>query len=75
MPTISVVIRQLETQRKLTQRQLEKLNLAIKALTSLDGKSVSAGIKRKPHFSVAARARIAAAQRARWKKLKAAQKQ
>ena len=76
MPTISDVVHQLETQRKLTERELEKLNLAIKALTSLEGTSVgtSAGIRRKPHFSAAARGRIAAAQRARWKKLKAAQK-
>jgi hypothetical protein len=74
MPAISNIVHQLETQRKLTQRELEKLNLAIRALTSLDGKSVSVGIRRKPHFSAAARERIAAAQRARWKKLKAAQK-
>lgn len=76
MPTISVIVHQLETQRKLTQRELEKLDLAIKALTSLEGESVAAstGIRRKPHFSAAARERIAAAQRARWKALKAAQK-
>jgi hypothetical protein len=45
-------------------------------LTSIDG---TAGlskltIRRKPRFSVAARARIAAAQRARWAKIKAAQR-
>jgi hypothetical protein len=76
MPTISNIVHQLETQRKLTQRELEKLDLAIKALTSLEGESVvaTAGTRRKPHFSAAARERIAAAQRARWKKLKAAQK-
>jgi hypothetical protein len=74
MPTISDVVHQLETQRKRTQRELEKLNLAIKALTSLSGKSVSAGIRRKPHFSAAAIARIRAAQKARWAKIRAAQK-
>jgi hypothetical protein len=76
MPTISNIVHQLETQRKLTQWELEKLNLAIKALTSLEGTSAgtNAGIRRKPHFTAAARERIAAAQRARWKKLKAAQK-
>ena len=74
MPTISDVVHQLETQRKLTQRELEKLNLAIRALTSLEGKSGSAGIRRKPKFSAAGIARIRAAQKARWAKIKAAQK-
>jgi hypothetical protein len=76
MPAISNIVHQLETQRKLTQRELKKLDLAIRALTSLEGESVaaSAGIRRKPHFSAAARERIAAAQRARWKKIKATQK-
>jgi fumarate hydratase class II len=76
MPAISNIVHQLETQRTLTQRELEKLNLAIKALTSLEGGSVAAttGMRRKPHFSAAARERIAAAQRARWRKIKATQK-
>ena len=76
MSTMIQVVHQLHAQRKLIVRQLEKLNLAIRALTSFEGESVvaSTGIRRKPHFSAAARERIAAAQRARWKKLKAAQK-
>ncbi len=76
MSVINQVVHQLETQRKLTQRELEKLNLAIKALTSLEGESVgaSAGIRRKPKFTKAGLARIAAAQRARWRRIKAAQK-
>ena len=72
MLTISDVVHQLETQRNLTQRDLEKLNLAIRALTSLDGKSAPA-VRRKPKFTKAGLARIAAAQRARWAKLKAGQ--
>jgi hypothetical protein len=74
MSTMNQVVRQLQAQRKQSEQQLEKLNLAIRALTSVEGTSVSAGIRRKPHFSAAARERIAAAQRARWKKIKAAQK-
>jgi hypothetical protein len=76
MPAISNIVHQLETQRRLTQRELEKLDLAIRALSSLGGTSVpdTAGTRRKPHFTAAARERIAAAQRLRWKKLKAAQK-
>ncbi|MGD1018668.1 MAG: hypothetical protein ABSA12_05040 [Verrucomicrobiia bacterium] len=73
MPTISNIVHQLETQRKLTQRELEKLDLAIKALASLDETSAPA-VRRKPVFTKAGLARIAAAQRARWKALKAAQK-
>jgi hypothetical protein len=73
MPAFSNIVHQLETQRKLTQRELEKLNLAIKALTSLEGTSEPA-VRRKPVFTKAGLARIAAAQRARWKKIKAAQK-
>jgi hypothetical protein len=74
MSTMTQVVHQLHAQQKRAERELEKLNLAIRALTSLDGKSVSAGIRRKPHFSAAARARIAAAQRARWAKIRAMQK-
>jgi hypothetical protein len=70
------VVKHLQACRKQSERELEKLSLAITALTSLDGKSVTAnaGIRRKPKFSAAARGRIAAAQRARWAKIKAAQK-
>ena len=76
MSTINEVVHQLQTQRKRAEMELAKLNLAIKALTSLEGESVaaSAGIRRKPRLSKAARARIAAAQRARWAKIKATKK-
>ncbi|MGD1020711.1 MAG: hypothetical protein ABSA12_15470 [Verrucomicrobiia bacterium] len=70
------VVQQLHVQRRRAEQELEKLDLAIRALTSLDG---TAGLskltlRRKPRFSAAARARIAAAQRARWAKIKAGQK-
>ena len=67
MSDIKEVVRQLQSQRRRTEHELEKLKLAIKALTSLNG-SVSGNVasKQKPRFSAAARARIAAAQRARW---------
>jgi len=73
MPTISNVLQQLERQRTLTQRELEKLDLAIQALTSFRGKSASAGARRKPKISAAGIARIRAAQKARWAKIRAAQ--
>jgi hypothetical protein len=76
MSSMNQVVQQLHAQRRRAEQELEKLNLAIRALTSIDG---TAGlskltIRRKPRFSAAARARIAAAQRARWAKIKAAQK-
>jgi len=76
MSTMNQIVKQLQARRKQSERELEKLNLAIKALAFLEGNSVptNAGIRRKPKFSAAARGRIAAAQRARWAKIKAAQK-
>jgi len=75
MSKMNQVVHQLQSQRRRAQQELEKLDLAIRALSSLDGRA-SAGltIRRKPHFSPAARARIAAAQRARWAKIRAVQK-
>ena len=76
MSTMNQIVRQLQARRKHSERELEKLNLAIRALAFLERHSVTtnAGIRRKPKFSAAARGRIAAAQRARWAKIKAAQK-
>lgn len=70
------VVQQLHAQRRRAEQEIEKLNLAIRALTSLDGTAglSKLSIRRKPRFSAAARARIAAAQRARWAKIKAAQR-
>lgn len=57
MYDLNQVVHQLQTRRKRAELELEKLNLAIKALTSLEGKSVAAttGSRRKPHFFAAAR--------------------
>jgi hypothetical protein len=76
MSSMNQVVQQLQAQRKRAAQEVEKLNLAIKALTSLDGRGATSNIavRRKPKFSAAARARIAAAQRARWAKIRAAQK-
>jgi hypothetical protein len=76
MSSMNQVVQQLHAQRKRAEQELENLNLAIRALTSIDGTPglSKLTIRRKPRFSAAARARIAAAQRARWAKIKAAQK-
>jgi hypothetical protein len=76
MSGMNQVVQQLHAQRKHAAQELEKLDLAIKALISLHGRGTTlmGAIRRKPKFSAAARARIAAAQRARWAKIRAAQK-
>jgi hypothetical protein len=76
MSGIKQVVHHLKAQRKGAERQLEKLDLAIKALTSLDGISAPTKgmVRRKPKFTAAGIARIRAAQKARWAKIKAAKK-
>jgi len=75
MSAINQTIRQLQVRRNQTQRELEKLSLAIKALEQLEGNTVATGTaKPKRKMSLASRKRIAAFQRARWAKLKAAKK-
>lgn len=71
MRTLNQVVHDLQAQRQQAAREIEKLDLAIRALGSVSGLSPA---RRKPKFSAAARERIAAAQRARWAKIKAAQK-
>jgi hypothetical protein len=72
MSTTIQLIHQLETQRSQAERELEKLNLAIEALTAIEG-TPALPVHRKRKFSKAGLARIAAAQRKRWAKIKAAQ--
>ena len=73
MSTTIQLIHQLRTQRSQAEREIEKLNLAIKALTAIEVTGPEP-TRRKPKFSKAGLARIAAAQRARWSKIKAGQK-
>jgi hypothetical protein len=76
MPSISQLVQSLQQRRKRSAQEFEMLGEAIKALGSLRGGSIrlTGAIRRKPKFSAAARGRIAAAQRARWAKIRAAQK-
>ena len=73
MPITTQILHQLKAQRSQAERELEKLNLAIKALTGIEG-AATLSIRRKPKFTKAGLARISAAQRERWRKLKAAAK-
>ncbi len=70
------VLRNLQQERNHAQQEVERLDQAISVIEGLSGDH--AGRRRGPgrprkarrHLSAAARARIAAAQRARWAKLK-----
>jgi len=78
MPNLTQVVRQLKKERERLQGEMERLNAALVALGSLGklpglskGSLVTMGRRT---MSVAARKRIAAAQRARWAKWKAAKR-
>lgn len=79
MLNLTKAVWQLKKEREQTRQRLEQLDTALKALsgvggmnrTSVRGRTIAR--KRRP-MSAAARKRIAAAQRARWAKWKAAQK-
>jgi hypothetical protein len=70
MATLNQVVHQLEARRRQAEHELEKLNLAIRALISFGG-TLEPTVRRKPKFSKAGLSRIAAAQRKRWAKIKA----
>ena len=79
MSNLVKVVAQLRKQRDEAQRQVEQLDQALAALGSVDGLRLRGRspqkVRRKGRtMSAAARRRIAAAQRARWAKWKAAQK-
>jgi hypothetical protein len=79
MPNISLVLADLQTQRKRVQSELHHLDDAIGALKGLvagnhTGRNRVGTRRRRRKLSVAARNRIAAAQRARWAKFKQQQK-
>ena len=80
MANISGVVTQLRQERDRLSRELDRLDNAIAALGHIGGRSNSRTVAanrrgRRPSrkLSAAARARIAAAQRARWAKVKAKQ--
>ena len=81
MSNLAKAVQQLRQERDQAKKRIEQLDEALKALTGLDrtpstfrrfGRRPSPGKRRT--MSVAARKRIAAAQRARWAKWKAAQR-
>ncbi len=69
MPNLEKVVRSLMSEQKTLQAKLSQVEAAISALRGMSN-GRSAGIRPKRVLSVAARRRIAAAQRARWAKYK-----
>jgi hypothetical protein len=65
-------VKLLKQRRQGLVEQLGNIDVAVRALGGV--RTDGATTRRKPHFTAAARERIAAAQRARWRKIKAAQK-
>ena len=79
MLNLTKVVRQLKNEREQTRAKLTQLDTALKVLGEVGtagvrafGRQTTSG-RRKP-MSAAAKKRIAAAQRARWAKWRAAQK-
>lgn len=74
MPNLAQVVAQLRSERERAQRELDKLQNAIRVLQQLEAGGGRAGRKagasRRGRFSAVARARMAAAQRARWARVK-----
>jgi hypothetical protein len=80
MANISGVVTQLRQERQRLSRELERLDNAIAALGHITSRSngrrgaaTTRGRRPRRKLSAAARAKIAAAQRARWAKVKAKQ--
>lgn len=81
MSNLANVVQQLRKERDLARRRIGQLDEALKALTGLGSARGVGGRRSRPQalgrrraMSAAARKRIAAAQRARWAKWKAAQR-
>jgi len=76
MLTLTTAVRQLKQERARAQKEVEKLDAAIRVLSGLTGTGRGLGrgravMGKRRSMSAAARKRIAAAQRARWAKWKA----
>ncbi len=74
MANLGQMLEELKAKRNSTKKQLDQLDEAIRALQKLGGSnskgSESKGVKPRRTMSAAARRKIAAAQRARWAKVR-----
>jgi hypothetical protein len=74
MPNLDKVVKSLRAEQRSLQGRLTQIDAAITALRGVNQNGRAAGARPKRILSVAARRRIAAAQRARWAKYKAQKK-
>ena len=74
MTEIGAVLGQLKQERARVAAELRQLDQAVQALSKIAGVNRSTGRRVKRTMSVAARRRIAVAQRARWTKFHASRK-
>jgi len=79
MQNLTTVLRELTKERERARREVERLDEALKVLRGLGGpngrfRGVQTVARKRRTMSAAARKRIAAAQRARWAKWKAARR-
>ncbi len=79
MASLQRAVKELQSERSHLEKELERVNAALSALASLNSRSRGRGRRRtaerrtvrpQRHMSASARRRIAAAQRARWAKLR-----
>jgi hypothetical protein len=70
MPNLDKVVKSLISEQRSLQSKLNQVHAAIAALRGMSQNGRSVGARPKRVLSVAARRRIAAAQRARWAKYK-----
>ena len=74
MPGLDKILRQLKAQRQVAQAEVDKLDRAIEALTEGRRSPGRLPARKRRGLSAAGRKKIAAAQRARWSKIKARKK-
>jgi hypothetical protein len=74
MAKVSGIVKQLKKERDRVERQLSGLNAALSAFVGAYGAKPAKSTRKRRKMSAAGRKRIAAAQRARWAKVKAKQK-
>jgi len=74
MGNVSVIVRQLKKERDKVEKQLSGLNAALAAFVGTYYGNGAKATRKKRTMSAAGRKKIAAAQRARWAKIKAKKK-
>ena len=72
MQMLERVVRDLHREKNRIQSELQRISNALDALQRLGGRELKREVKKVRKFSLATRKKMAAAQRARWAKLKKA---